>query len=338
MSESSFPPARSTRGREVASHSFCKGWLHPAIAAGIYSYLFLGNRSFNKDRAIVRRNGQDWQEFFLPALHPAALGPAAWALMGDNLFRLKTARRRHCLAKTEKSDDRDCAQGTRSYKQLRRSGTRSRPSFATSRAKSGCCGAPIHDEGRVLVRHRRWPDSMFPTRSITTLIAAIFDRCGLKYMVVEADRVRWAGRNRTSSCAHSGAEKIRLSAAWLQLRGEHWRKRVRKFGRGRSCRRGDGKPLECTLRAEDNRRCGKYLGVSPKNKIKPCSDAEEKDEKTADKSRGLSCLCVAISVERSETERSGAVRRVRWKKARSKPVQISAGYLGPGVGLSGQEI
>jgi prolyl-tRNA synthetase len=38
----------------------------------------------------------------------------------------------------------------------------------------------------------------------------IFDRCGLKYMVVEAIRERWAGRNRTSSWCVLRREKIRL--------------------------------------------------------------------------------------------------------------------------------
>jgi prolyl-tRNA synthetase len=62
------------------------------LAAGIYSYLFLGNRSFNKIMAIVREEmDKIGQEFFLPALHPREIWEASgrWDLMGDNLFRLK---------------------------------------------------------------------------------------------------------------------------------------------------------------------------------------------------------------------------------------------------------
>src|SRR3981081_4894516 len=78
---------------EVASHKFLvrAGYIRQ-LAAGIYSYLFLGNRSFNKIVAIVREEmDKIGQEFFLPALHPREIWEASgrWAVMGDNMFRLK---------------------------------------------------------------------------------------------------------------------------------------------------------------------------------------------------------------------------------------------------------
>ena len=54
---------------EVASHKFLvrAGYIRQ-LAAGIYSYLFLGNRSFNKIMGIVRQEmDRIGQEFFLPA-------------------------------------------------------------------------------------------------------------------------------------------------------------------------------------------------------------------------------------------------------------------------------
>src|ERR1700694_1195929 len=78
---------------EVASHKFLvrAGYIRQ-LAAGIYSYLFLGNRSFNKIVRIVREEmDRIGQEFYLPALHPREIWEASgrWTLMGDNLFRLK---------------------------------------------------------------------------------------------------------------------------------------------------------------------------------------------------------------------------------------------------------
>ena len=73
---------------EVASHKFLvrSGYIRQ-LAAGIYSYLFLGNRSFQKITAIVREEmDRIGQEFYLPALHPRELWEASgrWAVMGEH--------------------------------------------------------------------------------------------------------------------------------------------------------------------------------------------------------------------------------------------------------------
>ena len=78
---------------EVASHKFLvrAGYIRQ-LAAGIYSYLFMGQRSFNKIMAIVRQEmDKIGQEFYLPAIHPRELWEASgrWAVMGDTMFRLK---------------------------------------------------------------------------------------------------------------------------------------------------------------------------------------------------------------------------------------------------------
>src|SRR6201995_3712048 len=78
---------------EVASHKFLvrAGYIRQ-LAAGLYSYLFLGNRSFNKIVAIVRQEmDKIGQEFLLPALHPRELWEESGraAIMGQNLFRLQ---------------------------------------------------------------------------------------------------------------------------------------------------------------------------------------------------------------------------------------------------------
>src|SRR6202790_1791416 len=93
-SELFIPPRREAPAdAEVASHKFLvrAGYIRQ-LAAGIYSYLFLGNRSLNKTQTIVREEmDKIGQEFLLPLLHPREIWEASgrWSLMGDNLFRLK---------------------------------------------------------------------------------------------------------------------------------------------------------------------------------------------------------------------------------------------------------
>src|SRR5260370_1950703 len=60
---------------EVASHKLLvrAGYIRQ-LGAGIYSFLFLGNRSTQKIMGIVREEmDKIWQKFYLPALHPRAL-------------------------------------------------------------------------------------------------------------------------------------------------------------------------------------------------------------------------------------------------------------------------
>jgi prolyl-tRNA synthetase len=109
---------------EVASHKFLvrAGYIRQ-LAAGIYSYLFLGNRAFNKIIAIVREEmDKIGQEFYLPALHPRELWEASgrWSVMGENMFRLKDRKGAElCLGFTEEEVMTDIARKElRSYKQL----------------------------------------------------------------------------------------------------------------------------------------------------------------------------------------------------------------------------
>jgi len=64
---------------EVTSHKFLvrSGYVRQ-LGAGIYSYLFLGQRSFNKIAAIVREEmDKVGQEFYLPALNPREIWEAS---------------------------------------------------------------------------------------------------------------------------------------------------------------------------------------------------------------------------------------------------------------------
>src|SRR5947209_11330970 len=90
---------------EVASHKFLvrAGYIRQ-LAAGIYSYLFLGQRAVLKISKLVREEmDKIGQEFYLPALHPRELWEQSgrWSAMGDNMFRLKDRGGRDlCLGMT----------------------------------------------------------------------------------------------------------------------------------------------------------------------------------------------------------------------------------------------
>lgn len=110
---------------EVASHQLLlrAGYIRQ-VAAGIYSYLFLAQRSLLKIQQIVRSemDGIGAQEFLLPALNPAELWQESgrWDVMGENMFRLKDRFGRDlCLGMTHEEIMTATARGElRSYKQL----------------------------------------------------------------------------------------------------------------------------------------------------------------------------------------------------------------------------
>jgi prolyl-tRNA synthetase len=109
---------------EVASHKFLlrAGYIRQ-LGAGIYSYLFLGQRCINKIQAIVREEmDRIAQEFLLPALHPRELWEESgrWTVMGQNLFKLQDRKGAWLvLGMTEEEVMTDIARKElRSYKQL----------------------------------------------------------------------------------------------------------------------------------------------------------------------------------------------------------------------------
>src|ERR1041384_8713348 len=78
---------------EVARHKFLvrSGYIRQ-LGAGIYSYLFMGQRSILKIIDVIREEmNKIGQEFLLPAIHPRELWGQSgrWQGMGDNMFRLK---------------------------------------------------------------------------------------------------------------------------------------------------------------------------------------------------------------------------------------------------------
>ena len=109
---------------EVASHKLLirSGYIRQ-LGAGLYDYLFLGQRALLRITNIVREEmDKIGQEFYLPALHPREVWEASgrWTVMGDNMFRLKDRKGADlCLGMTHEEIMTEIARKElRSYKQL----------------------------------------------------------------------------------------------------------------------------------------------------------------------------------------------------------------------------
>jgi prolyl-tRNA synthetase len=290
-SESFIPTLREAPSdAEVASHKFLvrAGYIRQ-LAAGIYSYLFLGNRSFNKIMGIVREEmDRIGQEFYLPALHPRELWEASgrYALMGENLFRLKDRKGTDmCLGMTEEEVMTSIAlKELRSYKQLPQIWYQIAPKFRDE---------PRPRSGLLRVRQFMMKDAYSFDIDAAGLDVSykkhyetycrIFDRCGLKYMVVEADSGAMGGKESHEFMVRTPAGEDQIVSCDGCNYAANMEKATSKLEAwGDLAPEGDGKPLEVHTPGQKTiEDVAKFLGVSPKNKIKTLAlMAEEKDEKT----------------------------------------------------------
>jgi prolyl-tRNA synthetase len=179
---------------EVVSHKLLlrAGYIRQ-LSAGIYSYLFLAQRSLNRIMAIVRQemDAIGAQEMFLPALHPAELWQESgrWDIMGHDMFRLKD-RNAHdlCLGMTHEEVMTAIARGElRSYKQLPQIWYQIQTKFRDE---------PRPRSGLMRVRQFLMKDSYSFDMDAAGLDVSyrkhyeayrrIFTRCGLEFLAVEA--------------------------------------------------------------------------------------------------------------------------------------------------------
>ena len=178
---------------EVASHKLLvrAGYIRQ-LGAGIYSFLFLGNRTTQKIMGIVREEmDKIGQEFYLPALNPREIWEASgrWVAMGENMFRLKDRKGADlCLGMTHEEVMTDIARKElRSYKQLPQIWYQIQTKFRDE---------PRPKSGLLRVRQFIMKDAYSFDIDATGLDVSyqkhydtycrIFDRCGLKYMVIDA--------------------------------------------------------------------------------------------------------------------------------------------------------
>ena len=190
------PTLRETPAEaEVASHQLLlRGGYIRQLAAGIYNYLFLAQRSLNKIQGIIREemDAIGGQEMLLPALNPAEVWQESgrWTAMGANMFRLKD-RWGHdlCLGMTHEEVMTYVARGElRSYRQLPQIWYQIQTKFRDEpRPKSGLLRVRqfIMKDSYTFDIDAAGLDKAFDKHRAA--YCRIFERCGLEFSVVEAD-------------------------------------------------------------------------------------------------------------------------------------------------------
>ncbi|HEX6907111.1 MAG TPA: proline--tRNA ligase [Terriglobales bacterium] len=328
---------------EVASHKYLlrAGYVRQ-LSAGIYSYLFLGYRSMLKITAIVRQEmDKIGQEYYLPALHPRELWEASgrWAAIGDTMFRLKDRKGADlCLGMTEEEVMTEIARKElRSYKQLPQIWYQIQSKFRDeARPKSGL----------LRVRQFTMKDSYSFDLDAAALDVSykkhydtycrIFDRCGLQYVVVEAHSGAMGGSESNEFVVYTEAgEDLIVSCPKCRYAAnlERATSRLEPVPDYEATGSGQPEPVHTPgLKTVDE--VAKYLGVSPKNKIKTLAMMA-----TVTKSRGEKPHEVPLILflrgdhTLNEAKLSTALAGAQFRPMHPEEIQAvfgaPAGFLGP---------
>ncbi|HTA24511.1 MAG TPA: proline--tRNA ligase [Terriglobales bacterium] len=346
-SESFIPTLREAPAdAEVASHKFLvrAGYIRQ-LAAGIYSFLFLGNRSFNKIMAIVRDEmDKIGQEFYLPALHPREVWEASgrWSVMGENLFRLKDRKGADlCLGMTEEEVMTSIAsKELRSYKQLPQIWYQIQSKFRDE---------PRPKSGLLRVRQFMMKDSYSFDIDAAALDVSykkhyeaycrIFDRCGLKYMIIEADSGAMGGSQSQEFMVRTPAGEDQVVSCDACTYAANLEKATSKLESVQDLApEVDGKPLEVHTPGQKTiEDVARFLGVSPRNKIKTLAYmAEDKDAKTG-KSRTRAIVVLMrgdhqLNEAKFAAANGGKETRPMQEDEIKQLFRSPAGFLGP-VGI-----
>jgi prolyl-tRNA synthetase len=332
---------------EVASHKFLvrAGYVRQ-LAAGIYSYLFLGNRSFNKIMAIVRQEmDKIGQEFYLPALHPRELWDASgrWTAMGDNMFRLKDRKGADlCLGMTEEEVMTDIARKElRSYKQLPQIWYQIQTKFRDEpRPRSGLLRVRQFimkdsysfdmDEAGLDVSYLKHYDAY----------CRIFDRCGLKYVVVEAHSGAMGGSQSHEFMVRTNAgEDLVVSCDQCGYAANMEKATSKLRAVDDLAPEGNGQFLEVhTPGLKTIEDVARYLKVSPANKMKTLAMmGEQADAKTGKAKARPVVVFVRGDHQLNETKLSSALGGMQIRPMQAEEIEqvfhSPAGFLGP-IGLA----
>jgi len=278
---------------EVASHKLLvrAGYIRQ-LGAGIYSFLFLGNRTTQKIMGIVRQEmDKIGQEFYLPALNPRDLWEESgrWTVMGENMFRLKDRKGADlCLGMTHEEVMTDIARKElRSYKQLPQIWYQIQTKFRDEpRPKSGLLRVRQFimkdaysfdiDAAGLDVSYQKHHDTYCKT----------FDRCGLKYMVIDAHSGAMGGTKSQEFMVRTPAGEDLIVSCEKCNYAANMEKASSKLAPVEDLKpEGDGQPLEVHTPGQKTiEDVARFLGVSPKNKIKTLAmmiTAEEPEKAAA---------------------------------------------------------
>jgi len=328
---------------EVASHKYLvrAGYIRQ-LAAGLYSYLFLGQRSLNKITAVVRGEmDRIGQEFYLPALHPRELWEASgrWTVMGDNLFRLKDRKGADlCLGMTHEENMTEIARKElRSYKQLPQIWYQIQSKFRDE---------PRPRSGLLRVRQFMMKDSYsfdiddagldVSYRKHRATYCRIFDRCGLNYLIIEAHSGAMGGSQSEEFMVYTPAGEDQVVSCANCKYAANLEKATSKLDPVQDLApEGDGNPLEVHTPGQKTiEEVARYLGVSPKNKIKTLAlMIDSHDGKTGKLSSRPVVVLVRGDHQLNEAKLSTALAGKETRPMQEEEIRqlfkSPAGFLGP---------
>jgi prolyl-tRNA synthetase len=331
---------------EVASHKLLvrAGYIRQ-LGAGIYSFLFLGNRTTQKIMAIVREEmNKIGQEFYLPALNPREVWEASgrWAAMGDNMFRLKDRKGADlCLGMTHEEVMTDIARKElRSYKQLPQIWYQIQTKFRDEpRPKSGLLRVRqfIMKDAYSFDIDAAGLDESYLKHHDT--YCRIFDRCGLKYMVIDAHSGAMGGSRSQEFMVRTPAGEDLVVSCEKCNYAANMEKAISNLDVVEDLKpEGDGQPVEVHTPGQKTiEDVARFLGVSPKNKIKTLAmmvtETAEDGKKTGKTRLRPVVLLMRGDHQMNEAKLSSAVGGKETRPMQEDEIRelfhSPAGYLGP---------
>ena len=335
---------------EVASHKLLvrAGYIRQ-LGAGIYSFLFMGNRTTQKIMGIVREEmDKIGQEFYLPALNPRELWEESgrWSVIGENMFRLKDRKGADlCLGMTHEEIMTTIARGElRSYKQLPQIWYQIQTKFRDEpRPKSGLLRVRqfIMKDAYSFDIDSAGLDKSFDLHDAA--YRAIFTRCGLKFVAVEADSGAMGGSQSQEFMVYTEAGEDFIASCPVCGYAANLEKATSRLDAVAEMEAtGDGAPELVPTPG-----CAAIADVAAFFKISPASDIKcvaymalkhgpaEKDGSRKDTWHGVATF-LRGDHQVNETKLLGAIGAAELRTMQAEELQQffngPAGYLGP-VGL-----
>jgi len=328
---------------EVASHKLLvrAGYIRQ-LGAGIYSFLFLGSRTTQKIMGIVRQEmDKIGQEFYLPALNPREVWEASgrWAVMGENMFRLKDRKGADlCLGFTHEEVMTDIARKElRSYKQLPQIWYQIQTKFRDE---------PRPKSGLLRVRQFIMKDSYSFDIDAAGLDASyakhhdtycrIFDRCGLRYMVIDAHSGAMGGSQSQEFMVRTPAGEYLVVSCEKCNYAANMEKATSRLAPVEDLKaEGDGRPLEVHTPGQKTiEDVARFLGVSPVHTIKTLAMMVAGEDKQMGKTTHRELVVMMRGDHQmNEAKLSTAVGGKEFRPMQEDEIRdvfnSPAGYLGP---------
>ena len=331
---------------EVASHKFLlrAGYIRQ-LGAGIYNYLFLGQRSLNKIIAIVRGEMDTIaQEFYLPGILPKEpwAESGRWSTIGENMFRLKDRRGADlCLGFTHEEIMTSIARNElRSYKQLPQIWYQIQTKFRDEpRPKSGLLRVRqfIMKDSYSFDLDAAGLDKSFDLHD--AVYRRIFTRCGLNFVSVEADSGAMGGSQSQEFMVYTAAGEDLIASCPQCGYAANLEKATSRLDPVREMEQtGDGMPeLVSTPGCAAIADVAAFFNISPASDIKCVAYmALKRDERGKPNAwRGVAAF-LRGDHQVNETKLLGAIGAAELRTMQAEELSQyfngPAGYLGP-VGL-----